>query len=404
MVAPIIPGTFNKVVSNATLAFIGADEINNQPTVPTIGSGVLYVGSYVWDPVGLAWVKMTQPGGGGGGGNAAASATGAAVPASADYVGYNSAGLLTGVSTATPLPVAQQGNVNVGNFPATQPVSIATMPSTPVTGTFWQVTQPVSLASMPTTPVKPDGSLWSLTGTSANVNVTNASITVNGTFFQATQPVSGTFFQATQPVSIASMPSTPVTGTFWQTTQPVSLASLPSLAAGANTIGTINVGTLPAITKGTQGTTGVAVQELKDAGRVYKVFYLDAITGITTEALATMNINSGGTVTTGTSYTVTAGKTLRIQSFAATVKDSTTTAIYGRIRVRSAATVSATVGIVASVDIGTTTGTALAGAGSSERFSIPDGLEIAGGQQIGISHIESATTSTVSCCLIGYEY
>ncbi|MDQ3039149.1 MAG: hypothetical protein M3R16_05035 [Pseudomonadota bacterium] len=58
---------------------------------------------------------------------------------------------------------------------------------------------------------------------------------VSGTFFQATQPVSGTvtvgnaslavtgsFFQATQPVSIASMPSTPVTGTFWQATQPVS--------------------------------------------------------------------------------------------------------------------------------------------------------------------------------------
>lgn len=39
------------------------------------------------------------------------------------------------------------------------------------------VTQPVSIASMPSTPV-------------------------TGTFFQATQPVSGTFFQATQPVSL----------------------------------------------------------------------------------------------------------------------------------------------------------------------------------------------------------
>ena len=33
---------------------------------------------------------------------------------------------------------------SISNFPATQPVSIATMPSTPVTGTFWQTTQPVS--------------------------------------------------------------------------------------------------------------------------------------------------------------------------------------------------------------------------------------------------------------------
>lgn len=32
---------------------------------------------------------------------------------------------------------------------ATQPVSIASMPTTAVTGTFWQATQPVSLASLP---------------------------------------------------------------------------------------------------------------------------------------------------------------------------------------------------------------------------------------------------------------
>ena len=57
--------------------------------------------------------------------------------------------------------------VAVSNFPATQPVSIATMPTTPVTGTFFQSTQPVSIATMPTTPV-------------------------TGTFFQTTQPISGT--------------------------------------------------------------------------------------------------------------------------------------------------------------------------------------------------------------------
>jgi len=51
-------------------------------------------------------------------------------------------------------------------YPDTQPVSIASMPSTPVTGTFWQTTQPVSIASMPSTPV-------------------------TGTFWQDTQPVSG---------------------------------------------------------------------------------------------------------------------------------------------------------------------------------------------------------------------
>jgi hypothetical protein len=38
-------------------------------------------------------------------GNAAASATGAAVPGSADYVGFNDSGNLVGVSSSTPLPV-----------------------------------------------------------------------------------------------------------------------------------------------------------------------------------------------------------------------------------------------------------------------------------------------------------
>ncbi len=78
-------------------------------------------------------------------------------------------------------------NCKTGCYQTTQPVS----------GTFWQATQPVSIATMPSTPV-------------------------TGTFWQATQPVSGTFWQTTQPVSITTMPSTPVTGTFWQATQPIS--------------------------------------------------------------------------------------------------------------------------------------------------------------------------------------
>lgn len=84
------------------------------------------------------------------------------------------------------------------------------------------------------------------------VNVKNTSVAVTGTFFQATQPVSGTvtvgnaslavtgtFWQATQPVSIATMPSTPVTGTFWQATQPVS-GTVTAAQADTNGSGTIS--------------------------------------------------------------------------------------------------------------------------------------------------------------------
>jgi len=156
--------------------------------------------------------------------------------------------------------------------------------------------------------------------------------------------------------------------------------------------------------KGVQGTNAASVQDYKDSGRVYKTFYIDAIAGVTSEALVTMNINSAGTVTTGTSYTVTSGKTLRLTSFTATSKSSTTTAVNGRVRVRSAASVSASSGIVINADIPSTPGTAAAGTGQSVTIDIPDGIEIAGGQQIGISQVLSSTSSTVSCMLIGFEY
>ena len=136
--------------------------------------------------------------------------------------------------TGTFYPATQpiSGSVSVSNLPATQPISAASLPlptgaatettlaalNTKVTTTAnglkvdnSAVTQPVSIATMPTTPV-------------------------TGTFWQATQPVSGSVsvsnFPATQPVSIAA--SVPVTGTFFQTTQPVSAATLP-LPSGAAT-------------------------------------------------------------------------------------------------------------------------------------------------------------------------
>jgi hypothetical protein len=54
--------------------------------------------------------------------------------------------VLTAAQLTTLTPPA---SVSVSNFPATQAVSLASMPSTPVTGTFFQTTQPVSAASLP---------------------------------------------------------------------------------------------------------------------------------------------------------------------------------------------------------------------------------------------------------------
>jgi hypothetical protein len=174
----------------------------------------------------------------------------------------------------------------------TQPVSIASMPTTAVTGPLTDTqlratALPVSLASVPSHPVTNAGTFavqaaqsgtWTVGLSAAQTlgTVTNlsqlggAAISMNtGVRDAGTQrvtiatndsvPVTGTFWQTTQPVSIASVPSHPVTnagtfavqvtsapttavtGTFWQATQPVSLASLPVLATGTNTIGAVNI-------------------------------------------------------------------------------------------------------------------------------------------------------------------
>ena len=119
----------------------------------------------------------------------------------------------------------------------TVPVSLASVPTHGVTGTFWQATQPVSIAAMPSTPVT--GTFWQTTQPVSIATMPTTAVTIAA---MPSTPVTGTFWQATQPVSIASMPSTPVTGTFWQATQPVSgTVSVNALPAGSNTIGNVGV-------------------------------------------------------------------------------------------------------------------------------------------------------------------
>lgn len=102
------------------------------------------------------------------------------------------------------------GSVGVNNFPAVQPVSLATAPTTPVTGTFFQATQPVSLASVPSHPV--------------------------------TGPLTNTELRATVvPVSLASVPSHAVTG-------PLTDTELRATAVSVRTGNT--VGGLPMVSIG----------------------------------------------------------------------------------------------------------------------------------------------------------
>lgn len=114
-----------------------------------------------------------------------------------------------------------------------------------VTGTFWQATQPVSLASLPALAAGTNG-IGKLTANSGvtigavelAAGQTLATLTNLGQMAgQAIAMGTGVRSAGTQRVTIATDDSVPVTGTFWQATQPVSLASLPALAAGTNAIG-----------------------------------------------------------------------------------------------------------------------------------------------------------------------
>ena len=157
------------------------------------------------------------------GSNPAAGTTGAAVPSDADYTGYNSGGNLVGVSTSNPLPVQQQGtatvsgSVSVSNLPATQPVSgsvsVTNLPGTqPVSGTVTSnqgapgTTWPVNLDGGYTQANQ--GTAAALAGAwpveqtdGTNVLGTSSHPTRVDPTGTTTQPVSGTFWQATQPVS-----------------------------------------------------------------------------------------------------------------------------------------------------------------------------------------------------------
>lgn len=146
----------------------------NSPTVDSGSGDLMVVANYVWDTNALDWVTAvgsTTSGTNVTVTNASIAVTGT-VTANAG-TNLNTSALATQTTLASILTdlqakadLAETQPVSGTFFQATQPVSIASMPSTPVTGTFWQATQPVS-----------------------------------GTFWQATQPVSGTFWQATQPVS-----------------------------------------------------------------------------------------------------------------------------------------------------------------------------------------------------------
>lgn len=139
------------------------------------------------------------------------------------------------------------------------------------------------------------------------------------------------------------------------------------------------------------------------------IFRVDEINGLSTEALVSMTVNSGGTETGSlTSYTVTTGKTLRIQAiiFSVTINTTTGGQKKGSLRLRaSSGTVSATSPVYLNIVCGSNALAAVA-EGTETSTVMSDGLEFPSGWQVGLSEISPGTASrtAISFCVVGYEY
>lgn len=155
------------------------------------------------------------------------------------------------------------------------------------------------------------------------------------------------------------------------------------------------------------------VVEKKDSGRVPKTITLDSFAIVaTTETLHTMSFSSAnGTLTTGTSYNVTAGKTFRVQSIMIgqhTIAGNTT-AVNVLVRMRANNAGAAVVGSPLQLIV-PLQGIAAANSAAPIVFAdIPDGWEFPGGSGIGFTSTCAGFVTTTAApkldiTLIGYEY
>lgn len=182
--------------------------------------------------------------------------------------------------------------------------------------------------------------------------------------------------------------------------------------ASDNTAFTVNIGTPPTLTKGTQGSTGFSVQNLIDAGRTAKRFYTVGGAAGSTGAEQAFNLtaSSQDSATTNSSdFTPSNGKTFRITAVMfATRGHSTATAQVTTfsIRMNTAGAVGTTSTPILLQARCATPATALAW--DRIYIEIPEGIEIYGDgtKRWGVTTNSTYTTNapTLDVMIIGYEY
>ena len=153
------------------------------------------------------------------------------------------------------------------------------------------------------------------------------------------------------------------------------------------------------------GTTTQPVQNLKDSGRVIKTYVATATAGVTTEGILTLTPYANMVASsTATSFAVTSGKRLRLQSMVLTWRNNTAAA--GGVTVRFRTNASGTAIVSSPVQFALFAGTtsATAGQGASNILTFPDGLELSGTMQFALTQLAVGTVVGLDVSVIGYEY
>lgn len=132
---------------------------------------------------------------------------------------------------------------------------------------------------------------------------------------------------------------------------------------------------------------------------------IDGVATVTTEAMLPMvAVRDGVAAPAATSFTVTAGKRLRISL----VNAGLTNTAAGTLSVRVVLHYSATGPVTAASPTLTLcdlhSGGGSAQQGDHEDIIIPDGAEFTGDMQIGMSQVASDTTGIVRASVVGFEY
>lgn len=144
--------------------------------------------------------------------------------------------------------------------------------------------------------------------------------------------------------------------------------------------------------------------EKKDGARVLCSYTASAVTGVTAEALITLtpykDLVAGST---GTTFAVTAGKRLRLQTLVVTWRNNTAAAGGVTVRFRTLAG-TVLVGSPVQLSVNATTSLATIGSGATSSLAFPDGMELSGTMQFGLTQLAVGAVVGFDVHVTGYEY